>query len=831
MGGGTHAAYLLTTAFTYKYHSAMSMSLNIESINPHDFDLPEPTPEQFRRSLLHHLQYTGGTDPQHASLYDWRIALTHTIRDRAMEPWFKSTKRTWAEDRKRVYYLSMEFLIGRLLEDATINLGLRDVAVQVMDELGLDFQTLVDDEPDAALGNGGLGRLAACYLESMSTLGCPAYGYGLRYENGLFRQQFSEDGRQIESPEDWLTTTNPWDFTRPEAAYTVGFHGQVDEIDGKQIWIPQHQMIAEAHDTPVVGWQGKWANTLRLWAAKPTADLFDLARFNAGDFAQAAEPETWARTLSRVLYPNDTTSLGKRLRLAQEYLLTSASVQDILRRFLVDHSDLRQLPEFAAIQMNDTHPAIAGPELIRLLVDEHGFEFDAAADIMVPVLGYTNHTLLPEALERWSVSLMTSLLPRHMQIIRQLDQQHIELHPGRSENTGLIVDDHVRMGDLAFVTSHKINGVSALHTELVRDNLFPELNELHPGRIVNVTNGITPRRWLKLANPPLAKLITETVGEGWEANLDQLRGLEPYADDSSFQAAFALAKQEAKDRFANWAYETHGLQVPTNALFDVQAKRLHEYKRQLLNILQTITQYQRIKANPQAGWQPRVKLFGGKAAPSYDFAKLIIRLINDVGHIINNDPDTRDFLQVIFPANYNVSMAEKLIPAANLSEQISTAGMEASGTGNMKFALNGALTIGTLDGANVEIREQVGAENFFLFGLQTEEVAQHRADHDHSRRAIEQSPALRGVLDALSAGMFSPNEPSRYQEVVDKMWNGDWFLVTDDFDSYDAAQAQVDQAYSDQTHWNKMAILNTARMGFFSSDRSIAQYMQEIWNI
>ena len=809
----------------------MSTPLNVQGVSQSDFDLPEATPEQFRRSLLHHLRYTVGTDPEHASKYDWRIALTHTIRDRATQPWFEATRRTWAEGRKRVYYLSMEFLIGRLLEDATINLGLRGVASEVFDELGLDFQTLVDDEPDAALGNGGLGRLAACYLESMSTIGCPAYGYGLRYEHGLFRQLFSEDGQQIETPEDWLTSNNPWDFTRPEAAYEVGFHGEVVEVDGKPLWLPQHVMVAEAHDTPVVGWGGRWANTLRLWAAKPTADLFDLERFNAGDFAAAAEPEAWARTLSRVLYPNDTTALGKRLRLAQEYLLTSASVQDIVRRFLSDHSDLTRLPDMAAIQMNDTHPAIAGPELIRLLVDEHGFSFSSAVETTTQVLGYTNHTLLPEALERWSVPLMTSLLPRHMQIIRDLDRQHVELHPVRSENVGLITDDQVRMGDLAFITSHNINGVSALHTDLVRENLFPELNELHPGRIVNVTNGITPRRWLKLANPPLAKLITETIGDGWEVDLDKLRGLEPYADDPSFQAAFAHTKQEAKDRFAEWALATHGLEVPTDALFDVQAKRLHEYKRQLLNILQTIAHYQRIKADPGANWQPRVKLFGGKAAPSYDFAKLVIRLINDVGNVVNNDPDSRDVLRVIYPANYNVSMAEKLIPAANLSEQISTAGMEASGTGNMKFALNGALTIGTLDGANVEIREQVGADNFFLFGLEATEAGQRRLEDAHSHRAIEGSPALRGVLDALSSGLFSPNEPGRYQEIVDKLWNNDYFLVTDDFDAYDAEQTTVDQAYRDQAHWNKMAILNTARMGFFSSDRAVAEYMQNIWHV
>lgn len=809
----------------------MADSIPAHDVNPSDMDLPEATYDHFRWALLNHLRYTVGTDPSHATKYDWRIALTRVIRDRATQPWFQSTRRTYAEDRKRVYYLSMEFLIGRLLEDATINLGLRHVASEVFNNLGINFQELMDDEPDAALGNGGLGRLAACYLESMSTVGCPAYGYGLYYEHGLFRQSFSKDGQQVESPEDWLTNDNPWDFTRPEAAYPIGFHGEVKEIDGKPVWRPYHRMEAEAHDIPVVGWQGKWANTLRLWAAKPTANLFDLQRFNAGEFMEAAEPEALARTLSRVLYPNDSTETGKRLRLAQEYLLTSASVQDILRRFLDGHTDLRELPKYAAIQMNDTHPAIAGPELIRLLVDDHEFDFNSAVDTTTQVLGYTNHTLLPEALEKWSVELVGSLLPRHLQIIEQLDRQHVELHPDRSEEVGLITDGQVRMGDLAFVTSHNINGVSALHTDLVRENLFPELNKLHPGRIVNVTNGITPRRWLKLANPPLAKLITETIGEGWEDDLDKLRALEPYADDTSFQNAFALTKQEAKDRFADWALATHGLDVPTNALFDVQAKRLHEYKRQLLNILQTIAHYQRIKADPSGNWQPRVKLFGGKAAPSYDFAKLVIRLINDVGSVVNNDPETNGLLRVIYPANYNVSMAEKLIPAANLSEQISTAGMEASGTGNMKFALNGALTIGTLDGANVEIREQVGADNFFLFGLEANEALQRRHEDGHSQRAIDNSPALRGVLNALSSGAFSDGDTGRYQEIVDKLHNNDWFLVTDDFDAYDAAQGVVDEAYRDQAHWNKMAILNTARMGYFSSDRAVREYMANIWNV
>ncbi|AGP30253.1 glycogen/starch/alpha-glucan phosphorylase [Corynebacterium terpenotabidum] len=812
----------------------MSERLPVRGVERDDLTLPDPTPDHFRWWLLHHLQYTVGKDPQHASLTDWRLALTHTIRDRALTPWFESTRKTWAEDRKRVHYLSMEFLIGRLLEDATINLGLRDIAAEVLEGLGLSFAELTEDEPDAALGNGGLGRLAACYMESMATLGCPGFGYGLRYEHGLFRQSF-DHGRQVETPEDWLATENPWNFTRPESAYDVGFGGHVAAEDGHQVWTPRSRVKAAAHDTPVVGYGGNWANTLRLWAAIPTADFFDLDRFNAGEFIAASSHEALARSLSRVLYPNDSTESGKELRLSQEYFLTSASVQDILRRYQTNHTDLSKLPEFVAIQMNDTHPAIAGPELIRLLVDEHGFGFDAAADITTEVLGYTNHTLLPEALERWSIGLMSKVLPRHLQIIERLDHREIELCGPRPYGVGLIGEGAVKMGELAFVTSHKVNGVSALHTDLVKRDLFPVLDQRHPGRILNVTNGVTPRRWLKLANRPLAALVTDTIGEGWETDLDRLVELENHIDDPGFLDAFGQTKHLAKVRLTEWLSERFGIDdIPTDALYDIQVKRQHEYKRQLLNILWTIARWQRIKRDPTnggAGWVPRVKIFGGKAAGSYQAAKDIIRLINDVAEVVNNDPDTRDHLRVIYPPNYDVSMAEKLIPAADLSEQISTAGMEASGTGNMKFALNGALTIGTLDGANVEIREHVGADNFFLFGLTTDEVAAERGRGGHARAAVEASQALRDVLQAIAEGTFSPGDQHRYGSLVDNMWNSDWFLVASDFDSYDAAQSKVDEVYRDPASWQRKAVVNIARMGFFSSDRSIREYMEKIWDV
>ncbi|MCZ8079417.1 MAG: glycogen/starch/alpha-glucan phosphorylase [Rhodobacteraceae bacterium] len=787
------------------------------------------TPNLLAADVARHLTFTLGKDAPNASVYDWRMALSFAIRDRIVEPWFASTRRTWAEDRKRVYYLSMEFLIGRLLEDATTNLGLRDIAEEAMAGFGQDFRKIVEDEPDAALGNGGLGRLAACFMESMATLGCPAYGYGIRYEHGLFRQRF-EFGQQVETPEDWLNQAHPWEFARPESAYTIPFKGHIETRDGREVWVPGETVLAEAHDTPVIGWQGKWANTLRLWAAKPTT-MFDLERFNRGDYAAAAEPEALARTLSRVLYPDDTTYQGKELRLKQEFFLTSAALQDILRRYLARHSNLADLPKHVAIQMNDTHPAIAGPELIRLLVDEHGMAFEDALETARGCLGYTNHTLLPEALERWATFTFGNVLPRHMQIVERIDSWHRRTYPSRPHYVGIVKHHEVRMGELAFVMAHKVNGVSALHSDLVKKNLFPELHRLHPGRIINQTNGVTPRRWLKMANRPLAGLITDTIGEGWEADLDRLRGLEPHIAGKPFRDAFAGAKRANKVALANWIASDCGVKVSPDALFDVQIKRIHEYKRQLLNILETIAHWNRIRSNPKANWVPRVKIFGGKSAPGYAVAKEIIHLINDVAWVVNNDPVTGDLLKIIYPANYNVSMAERLVPAADLSEQISTAGKEASGTGNMKFMMNGAPTIGTLDGANVEILQEVGAENFFLFGLTAEEVMKRREDPDHSRKAIEASQTLQDVLQMIAEGRFSPDHVDRYHGLVHRIWHHDYFLVAADFDAFHAAQGEVDRAYADQDRWVTMAAMNTARSGFFSSDRTIRSYMDDIWGV
>ena len=787
------------------------------------------TPNTLQADVLRHLTSTIGKDAPNASVYDWRMALSFAIRERIVDPWFASTKRTWAEDRKRVYYLSMEFLIGRLLEDACVNLGLRETAIEVMAGFGQDFREIVEDEPDAALGNGGLGRLAACFIESMATVGCPAYGYGIRYEHGLFRQRFM-GGQQAEMPEDWLLHRNAWEFERPESAYTIGFKGYVESRDGRERWVPGETVYASAYDTPVIGWQGKWANTLRLWSAKPTT-LFDLDRFNRGDFAAAAEPEALARTLSRVLYPDDTTYQGKELRLKQEFFLTSAALQDILRRYLANHTDLMALPGHVAIQMNDTHPAIAGPELVRILADDHGMEFEDAIETAQGCLGYTNHTLLPEALERWSTYTFGTVLPRHMQIVERIDSWHKRTYPARPHYVGIVKHHEVRMGELAFVMSHKVNGVSALHSDLVKTSLFPELNKLHPGRIMNQTNGVTPRRWLRMSNQPLARLITGTIGAGWEDDLDRLKELEPFVAQKAFRTDFDAAKRANKVALAAWIKTQCDVTVSPDALFDVQIKRIHEYKRQLLNVLQTVAHWNRIRENPTGDWVPRVKIFAGKSAPGYAVAKEIIHLINDVATVINNDPLTGDLLKVIYPPNYNVSMAEHLVPGTDLSEQISTAGKEASGTGNMKFMMNGAPTIGTLDGANVEILQEVGEENFFLFGLTTEQAQKRREDPEHSRKAIEASATLPTVLQQIAEGQFSPDHLDRYHDLVHRVWHHDYFLVAADFDAYDKAQSDVDKAFADRDAWVKMAALNTARSGFFSSDRTIRSYMQDIWTI
>lgn len=789
--------------------------------------IPTIRPADLREQIHRHLIYTIGKDKDNASIYDWRMAVSYTVRDLIVDSWFAATRRTYEQKGKRVYYLSMEFLIGRILEDAMVNMGLHDQIEQVLAQEGISLAQVIEDEPDAALGNGGLGRLAACFMESLSTLGCPAFGYGIRYEHGLFSQRF-EGGRQVERPEDWLNQPHPWEFERPEAAYTIPFKGQLVESGGKTVWQPAETVLARAFDTPVVGWQGKWSNTLRLWGAYPT-DLFDLARFNSGDHTAAAAPEALARTLSRVLYPEDTTESGKELRLKQEFFLTSAALQDILRRFASEHDDFALLPVKVTIQMNDTHPALAGPELIRLLMDERGLPWDKARDIAGRCLNYTNHTLLPEALERWSTWLMGRVLPAHMAIIERIDAEY-QAATNCPPHLRIVWHDHVHMGTLAFVMAQHVNGVSALHTDLMRQTVFAELNQLYPGRILNQTNGVTPRRWVRLSNPPLSQVLTARLGAGWENDLDRLSGLLAHEGDETLYASIRAAKQANKQAFATWIEQTMGVQIDPNAMFDVQIKRVHEYKRQLLNIFETIARWHAIRRNPNADWAPRVKIFGGKAAPGYFTAKTIIRLINDVAKVVNGDPSTGHLLKVIYPANYNVSMAQRLIPAADLSEQISTAGKEASGTGNMKFTMNGALTIGTLDGANVEILEHVGGDSFFQFGMTTDEVQKRYQNHDHARAAIQASKDLQDVLQMIVEGRFSPDEPTRYHDLVDQTWNHDPYLVASDYEAYQLCQKQVDAAYQDTSRWDAMVLRNIAGSGYFSSDRTIRGYMKDVWD-
>ncbi|SMF29657.1 starch phosphorylase [Tistlia consotensis] len=788
---------------------------------------------ELRERVGQHLVFSIGRGATAARLADWRLALSYAIRDRIVVPWFQTAERINAADRKRVYYLSMEFLIGRLLDDAVANLGLESAAREAMAGLGVDYDALVRDEPDAALGNGGLGRLAACFLDSMSAVGVAGLGYGIRYDHGLFRQSF-EAGWQAEEAEDWLAQPHPWEFERPEASFPIGFGGSVGPGAGDAgAWHPAETVIAVAYDTPVPGWQGRWVNTLRLWSAKPTRE-FELQAFNRGDFLGAATPAVLAETISRVLYPDDSTPQGRELRLKQEYFFTAASIRDILQRFERRHGDLAALPDKVAIQLNDTHPAIAGPELIRLLVDERGLAFDAAFDIARGCLHYTNHTLLPEALERWPAELLGRVLPCHLEIVERIDARHAResAAAGRpsDDGTAILGDGEVRMGTLAFVAARRVNGVSALHTRLMQETVFGGLHALHPERIVNQTNGVTPRRWLHGCNPPLRALLQEAIGDGWVADLDRLEALVPLADDAAFRERFAAAKRANKVRLAPWLAEQAGIELAPETLLDVQIKRFHEYKRQLLNLLETVALWNAMRQAPEVDWTPRVKVFGGKAAPGYRMAKLIIKLINDVARTVNDDPAVRGRLQVAFPPNYNVSMAERLIPAADLSEQISTAGLEASGTGNMKLALNGALTVGTLDGANVEIRDRVGEENIFIFGLTAEEVARRRAEGYAPAACIAASPRLAEAVEQIASGRFSPDEPERFRAIVEDLRGHDRFLVCADFEAYWQRQRAIDAAWRDRAAWTRSAVLNVARCGWFSSDRAIRGYAKEIWN-
>ncbi|MHB2169300.1 glycogen/starch/alpha-glucan phosphorylase [Alsobacter sp. R-9] len=821
----------------------MTVQQKPPAVEPAPPALPQVDPAVVRDAILAKLTYSVGKNPIVASKRDWFIATVLAVRDRIVERWMASTQATYAAKSKRVYYLSLEFLIGRLLADALTQLQLTEPVREALQELGVDLEELRQIEPDAALGNGGLGRLAACFMESMSTLSIAAYGYGIRYDHGLFRQVI-QDGWQQEFPETWLSFGNPWEFERPEVLYPVGFGGYVEtteDRDGtlRHSWKPAETIDAVAYDTPVPGWRGRHVNTLRLWSARAT-DALRLDAFNQGDHVGALAERVRAESISKVLYPSDATPAGQELRLRQEYFFVSASLQDLVRRHVRQHGDIRALPDKVAIQLNDTHPAIAVAELMRILVDLHGVAWEQAWEITTATLSYTNHTLLPEALESWPVPLMERLLPRQMQIIYLINALHLERLRRNGGDDGYasamsLIDEahgrHVRMGHLAFVGSHRINGVSALHTDLLKQTLFAGLDRLYPGRIVNKTNGITFRRWLYEANPGLTGLLVDTVGPQILDDPNALSGFAAFADDASVKDRFAAIRREKKQALARLISERVGVRVDPSALFDVQIKRIHEYKRQLLNILETVALYDAIRARPSANWAPRVKIFAGKAAASYHQAKLIIKLANDVARLVNGDPTVRGLLKVVFLPNYNVSTAEAIIPAADLSEQISTAGMEASGTGNMKLALNGALTIGTLDGANVEIREHVGDDNIFIFGLTAEEVEARRRQGIDMTDVIEASPMLGQVLEAIGSGVFSPSDPHRYSGIVDVLRHHDHFMVAADFDAYWARQRDVDAAWADSSGWWRKAILNTAHMGWFSSDRAIAEYASDIWSV
>jgi starch phosphorylase len=729
------------------------------------------------------------------------------------------------------------------LVDALYNLQMIEPLRAALAELGVDLDRLREIEPDAALGNGGLGRLAACFMDSLATLSVAAYGYGIRYNHGLFRQVI-KDGWQHEYPETWLSLGNPWEFERPEVSHTIGFGGAVqreDQADGstRHIWHPTEFVDAIAYDTPVVGWRGRHVNTLRLWSAR-APDPLRLDAFNRGDHVGALAARARANAISQVLYPSDETPAGQELRLRQEYFFSAASLHDLVFRHMHQHGDIRTLAEHNAIHLNDTHPTIAIAELMRLLVDVHEIPWEQAWQITVATFAYTNHTLMPEALEKWPVHLVERLLPRHMQIIYLINGLHLDGLRAAGRDSGFLsavslIDEHdgrrVQMGTFAFLGSHRINGVSALHTDLMRTTVFREMHTLYPDRIINKTNGITFRRWLFAANPGLTDLLVETVGERLFDDPMALEDFAAVADDRVVHERLASIRRTNKVALSNRIMDQLHVRIDPDAVFDVQIKRIHEYKRQLLNVLETVTRYDSIRAQPTRDWTPRVKIFAGKAAASYHRAKLIIKLINDVAHVVNNDPALRGLLKVVFIPNYNVSWAEHIIPASDLSEQISTAGMEASGTGNMKLALNGALTIGTLDGANIEIRDRVGADNIFIFGLTAAEAAERRAQGGDARDTIARSAALHRALDAIGSGLFSPNEPDRFRELVDALTYHDHFLVTADFDDYAETQRKVGARWHDPSAWWRASVLNTAKMGWFSSDRAIREYCDDIWRV
>ncbi len=800
--------------------------------------------ETLRRAIRDNLFYSCGNVPQLATRSDYYLAVAYTVRDRLMQRWLSTAMSLLTHPTRVVCYLSAEYLLGPSLGNALLNLGIRDQVREAVASSGHDLDELIEEEREPGLGNGGLGRLAACFMDSLSTLQIPAVGYGLRYEFGIF-QQWIKDGWQVERTDKWLHQGNPWEVVRPEYSYPVGFGGHTesyldDEGNYRVRWRPATVVKGVAYATPIPGYKVNNMNMLRLWAAEAT-ETFDFESFNVGDYYGAVEHKVASETLTKVLYPNDEPAQGKQLRLRQQYFLVSCSLQDLLRLHGFRGGRPDNLHEGFAIQLNDTHPALAIPELMRLLLDEHGMSWEAAWEITSKTFAYTNHTLLPEALETWPLPMFGRLLPRHLEIIYEINRRFMdevrERFPDdyeRQRRMSLIDDSGssaVRMANLATVASFSVNGVSALHTELLKSRVMRDFHEFYPGKFNNKTNGVTPRRFLALANPELAELITEHIGDAWITDLNQLRRLEGLADDRDFQTQWRAVKTARKRVAAEQARRLMKVEADLDSMFDVQVKRIHEYKRQHLAVLHIVRLYQRLRENPDLATAPRTFVFGGKAAPGYAMAKLIIKLINSVGEVVNSDPDIQDKLKVVFIPNYNVKTAQLVYPCADLSEQISTAGKEASGTGNMKFSMNGALTIGTLDGANVEIRDAVGAENFFLFGLTTDEIHALRETGYRPYAYYEENPALKSVLDLIASGHFSRGDAALFRPLIDSLIHHDEYLVLADFQSYIDCQEKVSQAWADQSHWTKMSILNTARMGHFSSDRTISDYCRDIWRV
>ncbi|MDJ0515187.1 MAG: glycogen/starch/alpha-glucan phosphorylase [Trichodesmium sp. MO_231.B1] len=800
--------------------------------------------DTIKRAIADNLYYIQGKDLEFATPYDYYMALAYTVRDRLLHRYLKTTKTYSNQNVKTVYYLSAEFLMGRQLAKNLVNVGCWEVARQALEESCLELYDLIEKEPEPGLGNGGLGRLAACFLDSLATLEIPAMGYGIRYEFGIFKQQI-HNGFQVEQPDKWLSLGNPWEIPRHEDQVEIKLGGYTEAYTDKQgnyrvRWIPARTVIGMPYDTLVPGYNTNTVNTLRLWSAKASNE-FDLQIFDSGDYNRAVEDKTVSENISKVLYPNDNIFQGKMLRLQQQYFFVSCSLQDVIRTHLLRNPNLDNFHEKAAIQLNDTHPSIGVAELMRLLIDEHDMEWEKAWNITQNTFGYTNHTLLAEALERWPVSMFATLLPRHLEIIYEINFHFLEKvkkrYPGddmRLARMSLIEEfpeKRVRMAHLACAGAHAINGVAALHTQLLKTDVLRDFYELWPEKFTNKTNGITPRRWLLISNPKLALLITDKIGKNWIKNLEEIKQLERFIDDPEFRHNWSQIKYENKQDLAAYIEGKTGVIVNPNSLFDIQVKRLHEYKRQLLSVLHIITLYNRIKQNPDTDILHRTFIFGAKAAPGYYMAKLIIKLINAVGEIVNNDPDVRDRLKVVFVPNFSVSIGQRIYPAADLSEQISTAGKEASGTGNMKFSLNGALTIGTLDGANIEIREAVGADNFFLFGLTVEEVKALKYRGYNPEQYYTSNKELRQVIDRIASGYFSPGKPNLFQPLVASLLGKDEYMLLADYQSYIDCQERVNEAYRDPEYWTRMSIINSINMGKFSADRTIWEYCQEIWNV